>query len=209
MGTDVHAVFQKKVAAKDGTTNWECVQTKWEQNRHYQLFAVLAGVRNGFGFAGVITGEAVTPISEPRGIPVDSGIGGDGCIATPWEDRWGDAYVWLGTHSHSWLTSTEMLAHYRTLPTVIKTGVITREEFLSWDGSTPPETYYGSVSGPGVVTIPQNRARFIESNLGEDYTHVQIKWSQGLKEELQYFFDEIQRLHDLHGEVRMVFGFDS
>jgi len=42
MGTDIHGVFQ---AFDNG--QWRDVESSYEQDRHYQLFAVLAGVRNG------------------------------------------------------------------------------------------------------------------------------------------------------------------
>lgn len=68
MGTDIHGVFQRR----DKTTSqWVDVPSNYKQDRHYQLFAVLAGVRNGHGFARVRTGEAVKPIAEPRGLPKD------------------------------------------------------------------------------------------------------------------------------------------
>ena len=35
------------------------------------VFAALADVRNGYGFAGVPTHEAIKPISEARGLPED------------------------------------------------------------------------------------------------------------------------------------------
>lgn len=41
-------------------------------NRNYDLFAALADVRNGVGFAGVKTGKAIEPIAMPRGIPDDA-----------------------------------------------------------------------------------------------------------------------------------------
>lgn len=65
MGTDIHGVFQRR---NPETKQWEDIPHKYEMNRHYQLFAMLAGVRNGTGFAGVKTGEPVKPISEPRGV---------------------------------------------------------------------------------------------------------------------------------------------
>jgi hypothetical protein len=40
-------------------------------SRNYDLFAMLAGVRNGRGFAGIKTGDGFIPISEPRGWPAD------------------------------------------------------------------------------------------------------------------------------------------
>lgn len=68
MGTDIHGVFQ---AFDAETKKWQDIPSEYEQSRHYQLFAVLADVRNGYGFAGVQTGEPVKPIAKPRGLPPD------------------------------------------------------------------------------------------------------------------------------------------
>ena len=74
MGTDIHGVFQRH----DNTTGqWHDVPSNYKQDRHYQLFAVLADVRNGYGFAGIQTGEVVTPTSKPRGLPSDFAIEGE------------------------------------------------------------------------------------------------------------------------------------
>lgn len=40
-------------------------------DRNYGLFAILADVRNGAGFAGVDTGDPIEPIDMPRGWPDD------------------------------------------------------------------------------------------------------------------------------------------
>lgn len=47
--------------------------TQWYQNRNYSVFAILSGtVRNGYGFAGVSTGQGFVGITEePRGLPDD------------------------------------------------------------------------------------------------------------------------------------------
>ena len=37
--------------------------------RNYDLFAILADVRNGRGFAGCVTGDRFNPIAEPKGLP--------------------------------------------------------------------------------------------------------------------------------------------
>jgi len=42
--------------------------------------------------------------------------------------------------------------------------------------------------------------------------HVQAEWTldnKAIRDEFAYFTDEVKRLMDLHGEIRMVFGFDS
>lgn len=213
MGTDIHGIFQRHDAA---TGKWLDVESKFDENRHYQLFAVLADVRNGYGFAGVSTGEAVKPIARPRGFPADFEVDGedhpvaDVSALTEWQRKYhkdGDPLVvWMGDHSHSWLTAEEMLAWYATAPTVLKTGVISREQYGKWDGKSSPDSWSGGISGPGVVVVNDND---IEKKERPAWTHVQIHWESGLKEELRYFFDEVTRLATEHRRVRYVFGFDS
>ena len=185
MGTDIHGVFQRQTA--DG---WEDVPSKFEENRHYQLFAVLAGVRNGYGFAGVPTGEVVKPISEPRELPADFEV----------------ADVWMGDHSHSWLTASEMLEWAAAAPIVLKVGIVDRETYAAWDGKSRPTSYCGGIDGDGVVLI-NNTA--VEKAQTPNWTHIRVEWDSDLGEELAYFFDEVRRLQALHGQVRFVFGFDS
>jgi hypothetical protein len=69
-----------------------------DPGRNYGLFAILAGVRNGRGFAGVKIGEPTTPISEPRGIPEDASP-----AYREIAEHWGS-----DGHSHSWLTLAEL-----------------------------------------------------------------------------------------------------
>ena len=212
MGCDIHAVFQTK---KDG--KWEFIQDKYERNRHYQLFAVLAGVRNGYGFAGITTGDAVVPISEPRGFPDDWECedevkmpGWEFC--SPWQQEYAAknpaAYpngpvIWLGDHSYSWLTADEMLAWLENAPEVTQRGVLSRAEYAVWDKKSHPESYCGDVMGPNIVISTDSPV------LPNEATHVRVTWKSPLTDELKYFFDEVRRLKEEHGEVRMVFGFDS
>lgn len=182
MGTDVHAVFQAKKG--DG---WKTIESKWDQRRHYFLFSWLADVRNGYGFAGVPTYAPIKPIADQRGLP-------------PGFDPSSDEHD-LGDHSFSWLTADEILAA-PTPDRVWRTGVVPREFFDAWDGHTPPEAWSGDIAGGGVVVAPS------PTNVTPESTHVRIWWMQP-GDSLKYFTDEIQRLKDEHGEVRMVFGFDS
>lgn len=189
MGTDIHGVFQAKVQSK-----WEDIESEYRGNRHYQLFAVLAGVRNGFGFAGVPTGEAVTPIRHPRGFPEDFKI-------NDFDEHNG---FWMGEHHQSWLTAEEILSW--SPPTVFKTGYISRYDYEKWDAKGSPESWSGGISGGGVVCIEDNS---ISKKLTPNWTHIRVEWRKDLKDELSYFFEEVKRLFNLHGEVRFVFGFDS
>lgn len=194
MGTDIHGVWQCKV---DG--EWHDVASEYEQCRHYQLFAVLAGVRNGYGFAGTPTGEAVTPIAKPRGLPKDFILNPeDGCHPLsspdhldPWRreirEKYGDdgesLKMWMGDHSFSYLSGKEMLEYFESLPSI---------------------THCGGISGPGIVVIDESN-----QSKPHNWTHIRVYWRADLKEELSHFFDEVKRLTEKYGEIRFVFGFDS
>jgi hypothetical protein len=49
----------------------------------------------------------------------------------------------------------------------------------------------------------------IETRWTQGWTHVRCRWGSALADELRYFFDEVKRLADEHGDIRFVFGFDS
>lgn len=211
MGTDIHGVFQRHSAGA-----WEDIPSNYEQNRDYQLFAVLANVRNGYGFAGVPTGEPVKPIAAQRGLPVDFVMVDDSHPLRVLEhmdprrrkyhEEGEPVEVWMGDHSHSWLTGAEMLAWFNTAPQVVKTGILSRHTYESWDRKSTPEAYCGGVSGRDVILINDNE---IEKNKNPKWTDIRCHWDSLLGEELRYFFDEVKRLVDEHGDVRFVFGFDS
>lgn len=231
MGTDIHGVFQRRVPQ---TGAWEDIPHRYEMGRHYQLFAVLAGVRNGTGFAGVVTGEAVKPISEPRGYP-------DGFVSRaprdaenlePGDDpeeleddrhpathaavdpRRQKYYapeavrgIWMGDHSFSWLSGEEMLAWHAKAPIVVAAGVLERAAYEAWDKESEPESYCGGVGGAGVRVIEEPQVG--KPGEPKNWTHVRVTWDRGLKSDLAYFFDEVWRLAAEHGDIRFVFGFDS
>lgn len=214
MGTDIHGVFQRH-----NGSGWEDVPSNYRQERHCQLFAVLAGVRNGHGFAGVPTGEAVKPISAPRGLPSDFCTTGEYADGHPissldhmdprrrqWHEPDEPMEVWMGDHSHSWLEGDEMLAWFSTAPEVVKVGILDRADYEAWDGKSPPASYCGGIGGPRIVVINDNA---VEKEKTPHWTHIRCTWSIGLKDELSYFFDEVAKLASEHGRVRFVFGFDS
>jgi hypothetical protein len=116
-------------------------------DRNYDLFALLADVRNGYGFAGTPRGNRIEPLSEPRGVPDDA------------------SFTWLETvdswsvdmHSHSWFTLAELVAWQeagRLKPHMVRTGVIPASvyEQLKRDGGEP-QGWSGSVSGVGIWTL--------------------------------------------------------
>ena len=141
MGCDIHAIFQAKT---DGI--WVDVPSKYDEGRDYVLFSWLAGVRGSSDFQ----------ISKQRGLPNDFDLV-DGyfhpilCFENT--DDCGHIHVngerarkYMGEHSHSWLTSTEILSE--------------KNQLIDGD-------------------------------------------------DIQYFIDEVSRMHKIYKEVRIIFGFDS
>jgi len=205
MGCDIHGMFQAK---KDG--KWRDIPSTWDQDRHYFLFSWLAGVRNGHGFAGVPTYTPITPISEPRGLPEDFElVDEDHPVVDPavlglrakWLEPGETPSLWMGDHSHSWLSADEILATPAP-DRVWRTGVVERAFFDAWDGHTPPEDWSGGISGRQIKVAES------PTDVMPDSTHVRIWWIQP-GDTLKYFTDEVARLKAEHGEVRLVFGFDS
>ena len=76
------------------------VRESWYRSRNYSLFAMLADVRNGHGFAGSDTGDPVVPIADPRGLPSD---------VSP-EVRSESEQIGEDGHSHSHFSLAELLA---------------------------------------------------------------------------------------------------
>lgn len=223
MGTDIHCVFQAKakdVAKFTGSQTpvkdpeeWIDIASEWDENRHYLLFAVLADVRNGFGFAGSYRHEPLRPIvEERRGLPDDFAYDHD--------------LRWMGDHSFHWLYGSEMLEWTRLDRSLVFGGIIDREDFEKWDGSSEPESYSGGIFGPGIIVITDkaSAARCYvsvdeEQNTKEtglmvapteNWTHIRVWWRSSLLDQLSYFFNGIIKpLMGNYGEIRMVMGFDS
>ncbi|WP_051264701.1 hypothetical protein [Nakamurella lactea] len=133
MGCDIH--LYTEVQSDDGTwrTTTEPVvadagtedeYTSLEatfRGRNYDLFAILAGVRNGRGFAGTDLGDPTVPISEPRGIADDASE-----QYRAESDRWG-----VDGHSHSYFTLTELLRHTWTESTTTHRMWVRRKKTAS------------------------------------------------------------------------------
>jgi hypothetical protein len=115
----------------------------WE-GRNYRLFAILADVRNGSGFAGVDTGDRIEPISDPRGVPSD---------AHPETRDFLESYGVDG-HSHSWFTLAE-LEDYDWGKGTVERGIVNAGEYeeLLNEGGGEPTAWSGGVSGSSCVTF--------------------------------------------------------
>lgn len=164
MGCDIHFYVEKRIDGRwvtgdtwtpdkySDTPGALCLEhsNRLYSERHYDLFSILADVRNGRGFAGVETGMGFVPIFPPRGVPADA------CPEYAQEvERWdGDG------HSHSWLTLQEIL-QFDWSQKSRKTGVVTPHQLLRWKTDGAPTSWSGMVSGPSIGI-------FDAANISED-----------------------------------------
>lgn len=206
----------------------ECLHHSWRGSwfgdRNYDLFALLANVRNGtyessFALTGIVDNmRTITPICEPRGLPDDM---------SPWTklhlERSAD-------HSHSWLLLSEVLAVDYDAPGAAENrGWVPLREYLRWKASSDhsPNHYCGMASGPGVRAWPEAQWLQLDEEqrqlaiAGEPEcegflggkTYIACAWKLTLREAIgpRWFklMDELKYLHDDPTKVRLVFGFDS
>lgn len=203
MGTDIHFIAQRK--GDDG--KWHDIscdgehydQTRrkwvttpgefhWTGGRNYYLFAWLADVRNGYGFAGIKTFEPVVPLTSHRGLPPDF-------ERTEEHD--------LGDHSEGWATFAEILSHPRRQ--VLMSGVVAIQHYKETVAAgLPPSDWCGDISGGGVVVVDSGALRNFPNA-----THVRCCWSQ--PDGLDEFISAVKEVADKYGadNCRLLFGFDS
>lgn len=169
MGCDIHFFVERRVDGKWKTAD-EWQRGKYDAtrivprgdgyygNRNYDLFAILANVRNGRGFAGIKTGEGFVPMSEPRGIPDDA------CPEyRAYAESWGD-----DGHSHSYLTVAEIMAYDWTQATK-KQGWVTRKQYARYKINGAPDSWSGGVMGGSVkhVSNEEMEALDVDINTGK------------------------------------------
>ena len=177
MGTDIHPVAE--CYRGDG---WHLADADMPRNRNYWSFAVLADVRNGYGFGGFSTGEPITPIDEPRGLPPDLSPE----LRAALEQR-----SWLlGDHDISWVTLEELLAYDLDTPVTCRGYVPPEDAARLREGGTPPP---------------------VTAAYSADPTWVRMEWQEPLRQKAWLISQLIEALSRLGkpGEVRLVFGFDT
>lgn len=179
--------------------------------RNYWLFALLANVRNGWGVAGSDRGDAIEPIAMPKGFPKDA------CDAVALKrEEWG-----CDGHSDSYLTIAEIEA-YEWDKHINQRGVVSFEEFKRWlDTGEDPKNWYGSISGPGIVTLDGIGRNVWElegeiRNLREGARpYVKIQWKRDMRPVAAALLEialpqlKAHSSDDKGEDVRIVFWFDN
>lgn len=238
MGTDIHFYVERRGAAG----GWESCDT-WEpseyddhaltvpygkhfyEGRNYDLFAILANVRNGSGFAGCDTGDGFIPIVEPRGLPAD---------LSPQLRAEAGRYL---EHTPSWLLISEIMAYDWTQVTT-KRGWVSMGQYIDWVSwrrgqGLGPDSWSGGISGPVIEHITEQEMErrvvalsddekqalrraakgdpFGGSGPGARY-YCAVSWTTPYYRAAGSFLNEtLPRLWRVGppGDVRVVFWFDS
>lgn len=139
--------FERETPDEDHPKGYLFAKSSYYNGRNYDLFAILANVRNGYGFAGCPTGAGFNPIAQPKGVPEDATAEYREIV-----ERWD-----LDGHSHSHFTLRELL-NYDWTQTTQKQGLTAFAEWERWVGwrrnhDQCPESYCGGVSGGSVKHI--------------------------------------------------------
>jgi len=176
---------------------WSGINDVFSPGRRYNLFAILANVRNGRGFAGIPTGRGFKPISMPRGLPVD---------VSPEIKKQSDG------HSHSWLAVQELLDYDWHGQTTVQYGTISKDQYKVFAATgNLPSSYYGYVSGGGVRTVDASEILATPDD-GIAYFTV-VEWSETYAEAVGKFIieDWIPALESLGNpeQTRIIFWFDN
>lgn len=246
MGTDIHFFVEKRInGIWHSCDKWELEEkgtpdqywgVDWKAqyygDRNYDAFAILADVRNGYGFAGVDTGDGFIPISQPKGLPDDMSKH----MIQYMNDR--DWY-----HDHTWLTLEEIL-NYNWNRATKHRGVVNLAEYYRWTkkGRGCPDSYCGDVNGPGVMHITNSEMDNLIQRLDmsqieglDEYvevggwgksdkvkipkelkdTYTNVEWGETYTESAGNFYENIiPLLKNICGslppsELRCIFFFDS
>jgi len=232
MGTDIHMHYERRQRDCEATPRWrridwdEPFRTKtpnddgyrgivdWEGffasplwiERNYQLFALLANVRNGFGFAGADTGDPIRPIAPCRGIPED---------AAP--ETASEANSWgQDAHSASYYTLGELLAYDWTSQEVVRRGYVDLLSYRTYkEGGRRPPEWCGDISGGSVIKVTNKTMDHYllhpDESPGKAYT--QVEWTDNLGDCIGSFLETLGALTKFaegeHEDVRLVFWFDN
>ena len=172
--------------------------------RNYNLFSMLADVRNGYKCNGKL--YMITPISEPRGVPADAGT-----AYKEYVEEWG-----VDGHSHSYFTLAELDTPY-WLGTERFGGYVTPESFKAHMDGERFGSYVNTRDNDTVVSNEEMEA-YVKSDEFNPFRRdllTFVEWDTPRFKLDSYFYNEVlgylRKLGEDYGSdnVRIVFFFDN
>lgn len=185
MGTDIHGAMLRRWKSDRKPGAWELVSTV-PRGRNYALFAALAGVRNGYGFAGCEIFKPLVPIAEGRELHPDiPGSLIENVFDEEGEKNFGKLDV--GDHSRTWMTLEELVEWPGWNESLEQSGVLSKEEYYAWkdSGNSAPDSWCGDCWGQGIVKTTEDE--LLSDNAEEGWTHIRCKFSQPMREVCKTF----------------------
>jgi hypothetical protein len=187
--------------------------------RNYDVFAILGNVRNGTGFAGVITGSGFPYLSDSRGLPADIAKDHEQDPRYIEDEDEDDGYGYMfGDHSFSWVTLDEVLA-YDWDGSTKKRGCVSVSEFMTWEAKGRPDSWSGDTLGSMVRKVTHEQMRAFISGVasptekGDLHYCTSVEWEKSYREAgktiLEFTEWAIKETGAAPADIRMVFGFDS
>lgn len=174
--------------------------------RNYNLFSMLAGVRNGYRSNG--NTYEITPIDYARGVPSDASD-----AYKQYADEWG-----VDGHSHSYFTLTELDDPSYWLATEKFGGYMTPEAFKNHMEDKSACYYFSADSEPYTVISNEEMKAYVESDNYDPFCHhlrTFLEWYMPRCKLDSYFYNEVlgylRKLGEEYGKdnVRIVFFFDN
>lgn len=174
--------------------------------RNYDLFAILADVRNGYGFAGIDTGDGFKPIDMPRGIPKNASK-----KYKKYAKSWGE-----DGHSHSYFTVRELKEYDWHGQTTKHRGLVDMDQYKVFKKKGKPEEWCGDSSGGALLKVTNKEMDELidhPENILKNMRYMTfVEWGESYYESTKDFVDNvIPRLEKLGDpdKVRIVFFFDN
>jgi hypothetical protein len=210
VGTDIYIIPER---LRDG--RWEYIDVGLDDFVDYDVFAVLADVRNGRA-AGAVTGDGYNPISTPRGFPVDISRETRSHFGLGPDDNPNHALGDGEFHTPTWLRLDEIL-DYDWNRTTRQRGVLPESEWESYKVlGKPRDGYACGFLGPGRVTLTTAQMRDLkEGRLQRDPSrsyYFELWWTTTYWEGCGWFVEMLKERLSAFGSpdrIRLIIFFDS
>lgn len=225
MGCDIHIVIQRQEL--DGTWREIPYQRVWWNlghvpidgvlvapeeftTRNYNLFGILANVRNGRGFAGCQTGDGWPSIAPDRGFP--PGFDADAVASDPHYPNEGPRA--LGDHSYTWVGLDELRAFPWNAVVTKLYGIVPADEYENLlKTGDQPTSYSGGVYGHGIKVYEPSEYQFAkQTGTLVSRPYVRMSWDETARSATNDWPGQVIPWLEKLAEgkpLRLVLGFDS